>query len=162
MPTIETLMLANHAETQNGLLYMLGGAWSHHWRGAPAAGQPPPTSQIAVAITFLVENPSEASSFEFAVKITSSSGQEAMTVGGNVQVQPAPGMPGKYQRIAVAANAGVQFPTEGKYTLVAEVPGSDTKSVDFWVHDHPTPQQAAGEAAPEPRAPEFGGTGGYL
>jgi hypothetical protein len=49
-PSIDFVMLANHAEAINGLLYMLGGGWTDH-RRMVVAGQPNPPSAFSIALS---------------------------------------------------------------------------------------------------------------
>lgn len=160
MAQVETLMLANHAETLNGLLYVHGGGWSHHWRGLPVPGQPPTTSQFAIAATFLME-PSEAASRQpFTIRITAEDGHEVMHADGMLEGRPSGEITETAIRSAVALNANLPFPGEGTYTLTAEIAGSGGSAVVFQVHDGP-PSAAAGGTQSEPE-PGPSTTGGYL
>jgi hypothetical protein len=154
MAQIETLMLANHAESLNGLLYVHGGGWSHHWRPGPTDQAPP--SQFAIAATFLLE-PTEAQAEQtFALVVTDTAGNELMRADGNLGANPAAGS-GPAQRTSVALNATMVFPTEGAYTLTAEIAGAPGRTLAFWVHDQPD------QGADSP--PDTGydaPTGGYL
>ena len=51
MAELEILMLANHAEAANGLLYVLGGGWTHHWRPPPPSEGPVQPSTIDIHAT---------------------------------------------------------------------------------------------------------------
>lgn len=154
MAQIETLMLANHAESVNGLLYVHGGGWSHHWRPPLAADNPP--SQFAVAATFLLEPAEARTETAFTFAIVDASGNEVMRADGNLAANP--GAPsGPQLRTSVALNAAMAFPVEGAYTLSAEISGAAGKSLLFWVHDQPPPDGT--ELSTEPPG---AGTGGYL
>jgi hypothetical protein len=156
MPEVEMLMLANHAEVVNGLLYVHGGGWSHHWRGPAPPGQPRPPSQIAIAATFLLDPAEAAPSQPFAIRIRDEAGVEILRADGSFEVAAAEPASGRERRrLAFAANVGVVFPHEGRYTVSAEAMGRPALTVELWVHDD---GPAGGPAVPEPPRT----TGGYI
>lgn len=146
MARIENLMLANHAESVNGLLYVHGGGWTHHWRGADAGEH---ASQLAVAATVLLEGEAEV---PFVVIVRAAGGDEVLRADG--MLHGSAGGPGEQVRTGIALNASVIFPGEGAYELTAEIGGQAGPVVGFWVHDR----------VPDPGSPdtEPGGTAGYL
>jgi hypothetical protein len=159
MPEVEMLMLANHAEVLNGLLYVQGAGWTHHWRAALAPGQSPPPSQIAIAATFILDPTETAPSQPFTIRVRDEEGEEILRADGNFEVGgDRPRVP-EHRRLAFGANVGIVFPHEGRYTVAAEAMGYPALTVEFWVHD-----AAAGEgrpeAAPIPGPPRT--TGGYI
>jgi hypothetical protein len=162
VPEIETLLLANHAEVVNGLLYVHGGGWSHHWR-AVTAGAPTAPSQIAVAATFLLDPTERGGAQPFSIAIRDEAGEEVVRADGSFEVgrdEPRTRTPER-RRLAFAANIGVAFPHEGRYTVTAEAMGNPPAVVEFWVHDGPPGAGSApapGGDAPAPPA----GTGGYI
>jgi hypothetical protein len=136
MPEVETLMLANHAEVVNGLLYVHGGGWSHHWRGGVAPGQPHPPSQMAIAATFLLDPSEAAPNQPFAIRIRDEAGVEILRADGSFEVEAAEqASRSERRRLAFAANVGVAFPHEGRYTVSAEAMGHPALTVELWVHD---------------------------
>lgn len=142
MPEIETLMLANHAEAINGLLYVSGGGWTHHWRGTIQEGQPPPPSSIGIAVGVLVPWSETNRRHRLELRIESEDGAQLATVEGDLEVGRPPGTPsGSDQRAVLAINATIPFPAAGGYRVVGEFLGKpDTKrSVSFIVHDQPMP-----------------------
>jgi len=150
MAELEILMLANHAEAANGLLYVLGGGWTHHWRPPPppqGQGQP---SAIAIAAAFLIDGVEDAE-HPFSLRIEDEAGTEVLRMAGSFRVgdpQAAAEFP---TRNVFAANANVVFAGAGLYRLVGEVDHGTPRIVPFWVHDG-MPQRseppAAGDAAP--------------
>ena len=162
MAEVETLMLANHAEALNGLLYVHGGGWSHHWRHAPPSGQPPMPSQFGIAATFLLDPPETGTRLPFVLRIVSEKGEEVMRADGALERggTPPPAIAETQFRTAVALNASVAFPHEGVYTLAAEIAGNVGPDVAFWVHDQPPP----GMTAPMPTETDSGTASatGYL
>lgn len=155
MARIETLMLANHAESINGLLYVHGGGWSHHWR-EPGTGAR--QSQFAVAATVLLAPGEGPEGVPFVLRILSSQGEEVLRADGMLQGPPT--ADGQEVRTGIAMNANVVFPHEGPYTLNAEIGGVTGPTVPFWVHDRPEDDGTAeGSGSSEP---DYGGSAGYL
>jgi hypothetical protein len=151
MAQVENVMLANHAEAVNGLLYVNGGGWTHHWRGTPGpAGYPP--SSLAVVITFLAGQHEEGRDIPFVIKIVGEGDAESLRADGTFVVNPTPA-PG-LRRSSFAANVNMVFPQGGRYRLVVDIPGQSQREVEFWVHDQ-APNQA-----PAPEQPRH--TPGYM
>lgn len=137
MAQVETLMLANHAEAVNGLLYIHGGGWTHHWRGAEIPDQARPPSAIAVAVTFVVPSKEAARPHPFVLAIRPPAEDEAdvFRVEGSFAVTPGSGSAEEFHRNCLAVNLSVTFPTEGRYVLSCELPGQGRRESVFWVHD---------------------------
>jgi hypothetical protein len=134
MPRIENLMLANHAEAVNGLLYVSGAGWAHHWRGPqdPAA---PTVSHVGIGLTILVGWNETNRPYQFAVTMDSEDGTEMLRLEGRLEAGRPPGeTEGADLRSAVALNGEVQFPGPGRYQVRASV-GEDVRTVSFEVHD---------------------------
>ncbi len=155
MAQVETLMLANHAEALNGLLYIHGGGWSHHWRPVTAGHTPP--SQFAIAATFLIEPAELGRDFQVVFRIVSEQGEEVMKAEGPLQSAGRPGANDTYTRAAIAVNANVVFPHEGSYTMSTAIGEGGTSAVVFWVHD-----QSPSDGGSAPSDPDAGTTSGYL
>ncbi len=143
MTDVETVLLANHAEAVNGLLYVAGGGWSHHWRGFQQPGQPAP-SQLGFAATITAPADEPATEIPFTVLIRRAEGDEVVRAEGKMSMGPGDGV--SIKRAAFAGNFGIAFPSDGRYELSVEIPGS-RRSVEFWVHDQPMPGPGM---APEP------------
>src|SRR5436190_17975990 len=122
MAELEILMLANHAEATNGLLYVLGGGWTHHWRPPPpprdqGQGQP---SAIAIAAAFLIDGAEDAE-HPFSLRIEDAAGSDVLRAEGSFRVgdpQAAAEFP---TRNVFAVNASVVFVCTGAYRLVGEM-----------------------------------------
>jgi hypothetical protein len=156
MAEVETVMLANHAEAVNGLLYVTGGGWSHHWRGPRQTDQPVP-SQVAFAATITAPPTEPASDISFTVRITGGDGAEVMRADGTMSMGS--GDATSIKRAPLAGNFGIAFPGDGRYELTVEIPGS-RRSVEFWVHDQPMP--VPGQPQGQPGAPRSENTPGYI
>jgi hypothetical protein len=158
MAEVESVMLANHAEAVNGLLYVAGGGWSHHWRGPRQAGQPGPSpSQIAFAATIMASATEPVAEIPFTVLITGTSTGEVMRATGTMTMGPGDSI--SERRAALAGNFGIAFPGEGRYELTVEIPGS-RRSVGFWVHDQAMPARPERPETPATNGPET--TRGYI
>ena len=53
MALIETLLMANHAELHDGLLYLMGAGWADVRQTIPP-GQPPPPFHFGVGMTIMI------------------------------------------------------------------------------------------------------------
>src|SRR5438128_8666025 len=85
MAELEILMLANHAEAANGLLYVLGGGWTHHWRPPPPSEGPVQPSTIAIAAAFLIGR-AESQDHPFSLRIEGEGGEEILRMEGSFRV----------------------------------------------------------------------------
>lgn len=151
-------MLANHAEALNGLLYVSGGGWSHHWRGSRPADQPAPApSQVAFAATITASATETVAELPFTVLITGAAAGEVMRASGTMTIGS--GDAKSQRRAALAGNFGIAFPDEGRYELTVEIPGS-RRTVEFWVHDQAMPTPAKPPERPATSGPET--TRGYI
>lgn len=149
---IELLVLANHAEAVNGLLYLAGAGWTEHNRVLPP-NAPMPASIVGLAamiyvpwtetnrehkITFVVED-------HDGKPAVNAEGQPVLTAEGKLNVGRPPTIsPGAGQHAPIAFNVPVTFPRAGSYRLVVRLNDTgDFRSWSFRVHDIPA-QQVAG------------------
>lgn len=155
MAQVETLMLANHAEVANGLLYIHGGGWTHHWRGPEIPGQARPPSMLSAAMSFVVPSKEADRPHPFVLAIHPPNEGEAdvVRVEGSFAVTSRPGSAEELHRNCLAVNLSVVFPAEGRYVLSCEIPGQGRREAVFWVHD-----QRPGT----PTQPSTGTTPGYI
>lgn len=144
MPRVETLLMANHAEAQNGLLYVMGGGWTDLHRPPRNPEDPPPVSHIGIGVTILVAWTETNRRYPLLLKIESEDGRELFKVEGEMESGRPPGSPeGQDLRSALAVNGEVAFPHPGGYRVVAQV-GDDVRTVSFRVQD----QAAVGGTQP--------------
>ena len=139
MPIIETLILANHAEAQNGLLYLSGGGWDRLTRRYPAGGQPKPHSfGIGVTVNVPWSEANRKHRLELWIE-DEDGGKPLMQVDGELEVGRPPGVPeGSDRRAVLAVEALMTFPHPGGYRLVGRVGGKE-KSYAFFVVDEYIP-----------------------
>jgi hypothetical protein len=134
---VETLMLANHVEAMNGLLYISGGGWRHHWRAAPGTDQAPPATPLGIAISLLIPWAETNRKHPLSVVLEPEDGGDPLVnIEGEFETGRPPGEPpGSDQRTVMALNVPVQYPKAGGYRVVARVGGGESRSVSFVVHD---------------------------
>lgn len=134
---IETLMLANHAEAINGLLYISGGGWRHHWRPKPQGDEPVPPAPLGIAVSLLVPWADTNQKYSLTLRLEREDGGEPLVkVDGEFETGRLPGEPpGSDQRAVFAMNLPIQYPSAGGYRVVAKVGQNEEKSVSFVVHD---------------------------
>lgn len=144
MPKVETLLLANHAESLNNLLYVSGGGWTDHNRPVQE-GQPPPLSRIAIAISILTAWGETNRRFPLILRIEDEDSKtKIIEVEGEMETGRPPGVPeGRDIRTPVAMNLDVTFPHPGGYRVVVEA-GSDRRTIAFSVRDQVFAGQATG------------------
>src|SRR5437764_8584237 len=118
-PVFEILVLANHVEALNGLLYMNGGGSTDHHRMI-SGGSPPPNSHLGIALMVLVPWNETNRPIPFAVEIQADDGEKVLAVDGQLNVgRPAMISPGADQHPVLAINVDTIFPRPGGYRVVA-------------------------------------------
>ncbi|MGH7611852.1 MAG: DUF6941 family protein [Candidatus Dormibacteria bacterium] len=134
-PQIEILILANHVEAVNGLLYISGGGWTDHWRPAPQGGQPV-VSHLGVGVTVLVPWTASQAVHTLAVAIEDTGGRQVASVSAQLNPTRPQGLPtGSDQRAVLALSLNLVFPGPGEYRLVARLDQGEARTVGFRVHD---------------------------
>ncbi|HEY6538114.1 MAG TPA: hypothetical protein VI138_03630 [Candidatus Dormibacteraeota bacterium] len=141
LPRIENLILANHVEAVNGLLYISGGGWTDHWRPAAANPGQPVVSHLGVGVTVLVPWTASGQPYPLSVAVQDSVGNQVAGMLAQLGSTRPPGLPtGADLRSVLALALNLVFPQSGEYRLVATLADQDTRTVDFRVHDVlPTP-----------------------
>lgn len=135
---IETLMLANHAEAINGLLYISGGGWRHHWRQKPHGDEAVPSAPLGIAISVLIPWSDTNQKHSLTLRIEPEDGGDPLVkIDGEFEQGRPPGEPpGSDQRAVMAMNLPIQYPSAGGYRVVAKAgQNNEEKSVSFVVHD---------------------------
>jgi hypothetical protein len=143
MATVDYLLLANHVEVQNGLLYVSGGGWANLFRGPLDPEEPPPINHFGIAASLVIPWDETNQDHRFVIRVVQDKegedNQEVARVEGGIEVgRPAGLDPGTDQRISVGFSIDTAFPEEGRYRVVAQI-GEDTRSVDFRVFNEPKP-----------------------
>ncbi len=135
-PEIENLVLANHVEAVNGLLYISGGGWTDHWRPQQVPGAPPMVSHLGVAVTVLIPASAPPIPQQLAVAVEDERGQQIAGMQTQLGQARPPGIPpGDAQRVVLALSFNLVFPGPGAYRLVARLGISAPRELPFRVHD---------------------------
>ncbi|MEX1280875.1 MAG: hypothetical protein AB1Z57_08080 [Acidimicrobiia bacterium] len=135
MPTIETLLLANHAEAHRGTLYLMGGGWTVTNRRI-REGAPPPVNHFGIAATVIVPWTETEQEHTLTLWVEGEDGGpplmrvETRFRAGRPEALP----PGADQRHVLALGIDTRFPHAGGYRLVAQV-GESRRDYAFRVVD---------------------------
>ena len=131
MPEIEYVTVANHAEAQNGLLYLSGAGWTD----ANVARMPDGHLQVfsfGIALSVIIGWNETNQQFPLRVTVTGEDGGEPLvSVDAQVEQGRPPGIrAGQDLRSVLAVNCQIQFPQPGGYRVAAVVGGSQ-RGVSF-------------------------------
>lgn len=146
---VEFLILANHVEVQNGLLYVSGGGWSEHWRVVPPDSPAPPT-KLGIGVSILTPWNDHNRRQQLTVTVEHEDGGDPLAkIEGEIEVGRPPGLAsGQDLRSAVAVNIDPILPKAGGYRIVAKLDDGEgegkCRSVSFRVHDQAPPMVAFG------------------
>ncbi len=138
---IDYLILANHVEAINGMLYISGGGWTDLFRQVPPGANPPPT-HLGIGLSVAVPWNETNATHRVRIRIEDSDAQivvlgaeAAITVG-----RPPHLTPGTEQHLVMALPADLPFPKQGEYRVQVSLGEDlDTKTWVFRVHDVPPP-----------------------
>jgi hypothetical protein len=133
---IDVLIIANHAEAINGLLYLSGGGWTDLHRIVQDGNAP--VSHFGVGISVRIPWHETDDSHKFVLDIEN---EDATAVIAHAEVQVKVGRPpqlprGAVQHAVLAINVDTIFPAQGGYRVIAKI--DDGKSIATWpfrVHD---------------------------
>lgn len=136
MADIALLTLANHAEVQNGLLYMSGAEWDTVTRTYPSGGQAKP-QHLAIALSVVVPWNEANTPLAVSILMEDEDGQAKLLEARlDLEVGRPPGKPhGSDSRSAVAFTGEVHFPKAGGYRVVAGIGDGVAKTYSFRVVD---------------------------
>ena len=123
--SIESLILANHVEAANGLLYVSGGGWTTHTRQASLGG-PPALSHLGVALIVAIPWNQTNRDHRVMIEFRDEDANQVGNITAQMNVGRLPGMrPGTMQYFPIALSINMSFPHTGGYELVAHVEGID-------------------------------------
>jgi hypothetical protein len=139
MPQIESMLLANHAEAHDGLLYLMGAGFSDV-RQVVGAGQAPPPFHFGIGLSVLVGWTETNIRHHIVVTLEpEDGGAPLLTAEADLEVGRPPGsVEGGDQRAVLAMTGEVQFPAPGGYRLLA-VLGNQRRAASFRVHHEMPP-----------------------
>jgi len=140
MASIENLILANHVEAINGLLYVHGGGFTDINRVVPE-GQPA-LVHLGIGVTILVPWTETNRPYHLGIWVEpEDGGQQLFAVDSDIEAGRPAGIPEGSDIRAVIGLAGeVVFPAPGGYRLHAQLEG-DMRTVSFRVNIQTTPAQ---------------------
>jgi len=135
MATIELLTLANHAEVQNGLLYLSGAGWDTITR-TYQEGEDPQPLHLGIAISVLIPWSETNARHRVEIWIEDEDGQRGLLDQSlDLEAGRPPGrIPGTDAHCPLAMNGTVGFPKDGGYRVCVKV-GESQSSYAFRVED---------------------------
>jgi hypothetical protein len=133
VPELEFIVIANHAEAINGLLYLQGAGWTDIQQPVGPAGQPG-VVHFGMAASILVGWNETNRRFPLKLVIVHEDGDELARVDAQIEAgRPAGLAPGSDIRSVLAVNAEAQFSKAGRYEFRAEL-GDKVRTTAFRVH----------------------------
>ena len=143
--SIESLILANHVESVNGLLYISGGGWTTHHRVFPP-GSPPLLSHLGLALIIAVPWHQTNQNHNLVIEIRDEDAKPMVNITAQLNVGRLPGMrPGTIQYPTIALPMNITFPHAGGYEIVTSIADVDD-SERRWAFDVNDVQQLAASA----------------
>lgn len=126
MAEIELLMLANHAEVQNGLLYMLGAGWDTVTRSYES-GQTPQPQHLAIAMSVLVPWMETGNLHRVSVTVEDEDARGTlMEATADLEIGRGENrVPGSDSRAPIAMTGLIHFPSSGGYRVRARLDDSE-------------------------------------
>jgi hypothetical protein len=137
--SIESLFLANHVESVNGLLYISGGGWTTHTRVVPIGGSPP-LSHLGIALIIAIPWHRTNQTHTPIIEIRDEDAQVIANITAHLNVGRPPGMrPGTIQYANVGLPVDIVFPRPGAYEITANIQGVEDseRRWTFLVQDVP-------------------------
>ncbi len=137
--TIDYLILANHVEVANGLLYISGAGWSELAR---PANQPNHINNFGVGVSVCVPWNETNQPHDLSIRLEN---EDGTVVLANIDAQLNMGRPatlsaGSDQHAVVGIMFNAVFPSAGTYRVTAQIDkAGDIKRWDFQVRDMNTP-----------------------
>lgn len=138
MAEIELLTLANHAEVQNGLLYMLGSGWDTVTRSYERGATPQP-QHMSIAMSVLVPWMEMDQKHRVTLSIEDEDARTTlMEATADLEIGRGEGrVPGSDSRAPIAMTGLIHFPASGGYRVRARL-GDRERFYAFRVVDNVT------------------------
>ena len=138
---IDVLILANHAEAINGLLYLSGGGWTDLHRQIRGGVAPSSHFGIGLSVRIPWHETNDAHPFVLAIENEDATTQIAHVEGAITVGRPPQLSQGAVQHAVIAVNIDTVFPTPGGYRVIATLDGGkSTATWPFRVHDTLAPR----------------------
>jgi hypothetical protein len=134
MAEVEFVILANHAEAHNGLLYLSGAGWNDAALAFAPEGPSTPL-HFGVGVSVLIPWTETNRKHHLEVRMEHEDGGEPLfRMDGDLEVGRPPGVQeGADQRAVLAMEGITQFPKAGGYRLVAQIHNGKVRTVSFRV-----------------------------
>lgn len=139
--TIESLVLANHVESVNGLLYVSGGGWSVNRRAVSPSG-PTPITHLGLALIIAVPWHQTNRLHMLITEFRDEDASVIASVSAQLNVGRPPELrPGTIQYANVGLPMDIVFPHPGDYEINAHIEGIENseRRWTFQVQDIPQP-----------------------
>lgn len=132
---IDALIVANHVEAINGLLYLSGGGWTDLHRRIQDGSVP--TSHFGIGLAVRVPWHETNKKHRYVVEVQADDARQAIVhVEGDITVgQPPQLARGSVQHAIVAISIDLTFPKAGSYRIIATIDGKGEMNWAFRVHD---------------------------
>lgn len=132
---LDALIVANHLEAINGLLYVSGGGWTDLHRRI--RGSSAPASHFGIGMIVRVPWQETNQPHHFTVDIRSDQDNQMIAhAEGEIRVgQPPQLARGSEQHAVVAITIDTTFPNAGGYHVIAAIDGEHMANWSFRVHD---------------------------
>jgi len=136
---VDFVLVANHVEVVNGLLYISGGGWTDHHRRLPSDGAPIPLSHLGIGVSVVVPWNETNRTHMLVVRIEDEDAQTLVRIEGQLNVgRPAALPAGAIQPVFFGFPLDIPFPRAGGYRVVAQMGETgEPKAWPFRVHDLP-------------------------
>lgn len=135
--TVESLILANHVDVANGLLYISGAGWTIHRRVTPQ-GSAPSLSHLGLAIIVAVPWHQTNLTHNLIIEFRDEDGNVIANITSQLNAgRPAGMRPGTIQYVNVGLSMNIGFLHPGDYEIVASIGGleSSERRWSFQVQD---------------------------
>lgn len=132
---IDALMVANHVEAINGLLYLSGGGWTDLHRRILDGSVP--TSHFGIGMAVRVPWHETNKKHRYVVEVQADDTRQVIVhAEGDISVgQPPQLARGSVQHAIIAVSIDMTFPKAGSYRVVAAIDHKDETIWAFRVHD---------------------------
>lgn len=138
MLEVESLLLANHAEAHNGLLYMMGAGFTDVNQVIQDDQPGAPPFHFGIGLTILVPWTETNRRHHVLLYMEAEDGGEPLLrLEADMETGRPPGFTeGSDQRVVMAMAGEVTFPSPGGYRVAAELGSAPAKYASFRVHHH--------------------------
>ncbi len=137
---IDALIIANHAEAVNGLLYLSGGGWTDMHRRIQNGVVPPSHFGVGISVRVPWHETNENHTLVIEVQNDDATVLVARAEGHINVGRPPQLVKGATQHAIVAISIDTVFPEPGGYRVIATLDdGKSTASWPFQVHDERIP-----------------------